>query len=121
MTTRIKNSANRFALILLSAAIFGIAGCATPNPLVGWQKDYDTRPDDPIIEKDCNDFIRTFQPVGQRPAQVTGIFKDGTGQHAANIEIFEYHQNASWQYVLIYDKDDKRIKVIKYGYTKYQS
>jgi hypothetical protein len=109
--------------ILLLAMFVWIVGCATtaPNPLAGWQKDYDTRPDDPIIEKDCNDFIKTFQPVGQRPAQITGLYKDGTGQHAANIEIFKYHQNASCEYFLIYDKDDKRIKVIKYGCGRYQS
>ena len=110
--------------VFLLTAFIMAAGCVpkpTPNPLVGWQRDYNTRPDDPIIEKDCNDFMQTFQPVGQRPAQVTGIFKDGAGQHAANIEIFEYHKNASWQYFLIYDKDDKRIKVIKYGYCRYQS
>jgi hypothetical protein len=113
-----------FLFILLAASICW-TGCemfaSHTNPLVGWQKDYNSRPGDQVIEKDCNDFIKTFQPVGERPAQITGLYKDGTGQHAANIEIFKYHQNASCQYFLIYDKDDKRIKVIKYGCGSYQS
>ena len=48
-------------------------------------------------------------------------FENGTGEHAVNIQIFEGNKNASWQHVLIYDKDNKRIKTIKYDHIKYQS
>ncbi len=52
---------------------------------------------------------------------VIDLLEDGTGQHAVSIEIFEKHKNASWHYVLIYDKENKRMRVIKYGYTRYMS
>lgn len=112
----------RYSPYVLLAAFCCLLGCATqkPDPLAGWQKDYLHEPD-AAIQNDYQEFIKTFKPEGQRPTQVTGYFKDGTGQHAINIEIFEYHQNASCQYLLIYDKDDKRIKTIKYGCGSYQS
>jgi hypothetical protein len=48
-------------------------------------------------------------------------FEDGKGQHAISIEIFESKVNASWRYVLFYDKENKRVNVVKYGYRRYQS
>jgi hypothetical protein len=120
MKMRIKFFANHFALILLSASIFGIAGCAAwrSDPLAGGSWKMDFAPTDPAIEKDYQDFIQT---EGKGRSQATGYFKDGTGQHAVSIEIFIKGENASWQYVLIYDKENKRIKVIKYGYRRYES
>lgn len=47
------------------------------------------------------------------------FFEDGTGQHAVEISI---PLNGTWRkHVLIYDKDDKRIKVIKYAGGEYRS
>jgi hypothetical protein len=112
----------RYTACLLLTAFVLVTGCATtPNPLAGWQRCFKHQPGDQVIEKDYSDFIQQFKPTGERPAQVTGFYLDGKGQHAVNIEIFGYNQNASWQYALIYDKDNKRVKVIKYGYCRYQS
>jgi len=126
MKTQFKNPINDFApifLMLMAMFVLGF-GCnapkPTPDPLAGWKVDLDHSPD-PAIEKDYHDFIQKLPPEGKRIAGVNGFLKDGTGQHAIGMEIFEYNQNASWQYALIYDKDDKRIKVIKYGYRRYQS
>jgi len=74
---------------------------------------------DKAIKPDYQDYIQKVHPK----EDVGSIFllEDGTGQHAVSIEIFIKGENASWQYALIYDKDDKRIKVIKYGYRRYES
>jgi hypothetical protein len=52
---------------------------------------------------------------------ITGFYEDGAGQHAVEFVAFPPDENATWNYVLIYDKENKRIKEIKYGYTRYQS
>jgi hypothetical protein len=110
---------SRFIFLLAAFALF--AGCAhSPDPMTGWQRDFLHEPD-AAIEKDYQDFIKTFKPEGQRPDQAIGYFKDGTGQHAIETEIFKYHQNASCHYLIIYDKDDKRIKIIKFDCGSYQS
>jgi hypothetical protein len=107
----------RFIIVIAAFALF--AGCRTPDPTIGWQKDYGAA--DPAIGKDYQAFIKTFKPEGQRPTQVSGYFKDGTGRHAIDVEIFKYHQNASCSYFIIYDKDNKRIKILKYRCGSYQS
>jgi hypothetical protein len=108
----------------MSAMLFLGFGCNTSkptlDPLAGWQKAYKEEPDQ-VIEKDSQNFIQKLQSEGKGQSQVTGYYKNGTGQHLVNIEIFEHNQNASWQYALVYDKDDNRVKVIKYGHCRYQS
>ena len=115
---------NRLIFSFLLAAIVWTAGCATqkPDPLAGgnWKPDFHEQPSQ-AIEKDYHDFIQKLQSEGNGSAAANDFLEDGTGQHAIILEIFEHHKNASWQYALIYGKDDKRIKVIKYGYRWYQS
>jgi hypothetical protein len=120
-TTRHILNYSALIAILAAVVIFGCR-CATTkqDPLAGWQIAFKEEPDQ-AITKDFQDFIRKLQSEGKGQAQVTGYYKNGTGQHLVNIEIFEHNQNASWQYALVYDKDDKRIKVTKYGYGRYQS
>ena len=109
-------------LALCAAVILG-CGCNILNinrdPLAGWKRV--DGPDDPVMMKDCKNFIDQFKPHGQRPSGVEGFYENDAGQYALNVEIFKYHSNASWMYLLIYDKDGKRIKVIKYGYGAYHS
>jgi hypothetical protein len=126
MKTQFKNLINNFAqifLMLMAMFVLGF-GCnaskPTPDPLAGWKTDFHEQPSQ-AIEKDYHDFIQKLQSEGNGPAAANGFLEDGTGQHAIVLEIFEYNKNASWQYALIYDKEDKIIKVIKYGYRKYQS
>ena len=113
--------------IVLAICVMVISGCScsapkpTPDPLVGWQKDYTPDPSDQIIEKDYKNYIQTLSPeekkyLGPYPAS---FFKDGTGQHAVQITIGI--NNTVSRHVLIYDKDNKRIKVIKYASGNYAS
>jgi hypothetical protein len=116
---------NYFVLILFAlTSLFALGfGCnsskSTPDPLAGWQKDYNPEPSDQIIEKDCQAYIHTLSPEEQKSAGPKFFYKDGTGQHAVQIMIGI--NNKVWRHVLIYDKDNKRIKAIKYVSGDYHS
>jgi hypothetical protein len=134
MRAPFKNPLNSFApvfLVLMAIFVFGF-GCNTSkpetDPLAGWtlrgfddylpslqQHHYHL---DKAITDDYQDFVKKNE---LQAAPVTGFYEDGTGQHAIRFEAFPRGQNASWQYVLIYDKESKRIKVLKYGYDLRQS
>ena len=106
---------SRITLWILLAASICWTGCemfaSHTNPIEGWQADFKHEPSQ-AIENDYQDYIQKLPP-GERPfASVGGWFKDATGQHAINIEIAL--DGTWWNHVLIYDKDNKRIKVIKY-------
>jgi len=112
----------QFTVCFLLATFLCGFGCSspkpTPDPLAGWQKAYGEEPNQ-IIEKDYQDYIHTLSPDEQKYARVSGYYKDGTGQHAVQIEI---PLNGTWWFhVLIYDKDNKRIKTIKYSSGGYSS
>jgi hypothetical protein len=97
-------------------------GCSSskpaPDPLADWQLDF--KQPDQLVVKDYQNFIQNL--TGNTNIYVpVQFYKDETGQHAAKFEVFEKNTNASWQYVLIYDKENKRVKAIKYGYRRYQS
>jgi len=113
-----------FALALTMMLISGCSCSApkpTPNPLAGWKLDFSPpRPSDKIIENDFRDYIQNLPPKGPKVTGPVQCFEDGTGQHAVMVEVF-VGGTASWSYVFIYDKDNKRINAIKYRYNKYQS
>ena len=72
------------------------------------------------ITIDYENFIKTNN-LGLMGA-ITGYYEDGNGQHAIEFVASPPKLNATWNYVLIYDKDNKRTKVIKYNYSGvYQS
>jgi hypothetical protein len=102
----------------------------SPDPLAGWifrpfpgfetpPYGYNTNHLDKIITDDYQDFI-TKNKLSTSGA-ITGFFEDETGQHAVGFEAFPPNENATWHYVLIYDKDNRRIKVIRYDYRSIQS
>jgi hypothetical protein len=124
MTTRIKNPINNLALVclmLMPMFILGF-GCntskPTPDPLAGWQMDFNSQPDQ-MIEMDYQDYIQTLTPDERKFARAGHYYKDGTGQHALVVEIAL--NGTWWNHVLIYDKDNKRIKTIKYSPGSYRS
>lgn len=92
----------------------------TPDPLAGWHY-YDRTRVSQVITDDYQDYIQKLPPNQKGIVGDISFVEDGTGQHAVSIEIFEGYKNASWRHVLIYDKENKRIKVIRNGYIKYQS
>jgi len=117
MKTQFKNPINNFApifLVLTAMFLLGF-GCntskPTPDPLAGWKVDLDHDPDQ-AIEKDYHDYIQKLPPKEREHAGLIHMLVDGTGQHAINMTIGL--NGTDWQHVLIYDKNDKRIKTIKY-------
>ena len=114
----------------LLAAVLWTAGCATnSNPIEGWTfrpfPGFEMPPyghNTNHLNKAITDDYQTF--IAQNKlyaAAITGFYEDGTGQHAVQFEAFPPNQNASWQYVLVYDNKNKRIKAVKYGRIRYQS
>jgi hypothetical protein len=94
----------------------------TFKPLPGWETPpygHNTNHLDKAISDDYQDFIakNNLRLFGA----ITGFYEGGTRQHAVEFTAFPPDSNATWNYVLIYDTTNKRIKLIKYGYTKYQS
>jgi hypothetical protein len=104
----------RFSTCILLAA-FILVGCYGPthhpDPLAGWKADYDHEPDQ-AIKNDCQDYIQRLPPEEKDRAWPIFHFEDGTGRHAVRITVGL--NGATRQHVLIYDKDNKRIKTITY-------
>jgi hypothetical protein len=134
MTARIKKSISRFGLtfLVLIVVLLWNSGCVTskPDPLAGWTfKSFPGWGMNPnghnnnilakAITDDYQDFI--IKNKLNLSGAVTGFYEDGTGQHAVQFAAFPPNQNATWTYALIYDKENKRIKVIKYDYHRFQS
>jgi hypothetical protein len=112
----------QFTICFLLAMFLCGFGCSSskpiPDPLAGWKMDFAPQLD-PVIAKDCQDYIQKLPPEGKNVARVSGYFEDETGQHAVKIET--PFNGISWVHALIYDKDNKRIKAIKYSTGHYAS
>jgi hypothetical protein len=107
--------------ILLWVIFVCVVGCATPNPLAGWKRaDYNTEPDKAIVA-DYQDYIQKL-PLTERKlidSASVSFYKNEACQYAIKIEI---PLNGVWQeHVLIYGRDNDRIKVIKYSDRGYRS
>jgi hypothetical protein len=99
--------------VLLAAFVFAISGCITsqhPDPLAGWQVDFNEQPNQTIVN-DYQNYIQQLPPDKRRIATVDDWLKDGTGQHAIKIRVGL--NGTVWEYVLIYDKNNKRIMTTK--------
>ena len=113
----------RFANCLWLAGIILAAGCGAPkpapDPLAGWKPvDYKHEPDQ-VVEKDYRDYLDKLPPQERMAARPADYLENGTGQHAIVIELA---LNGHWWYhVLIYDQEDRRIKVVKYSRGRYRS
>ena len=116
MKNQIENLVKKFALpfLILVATLAFEFGCGTtkpaPDPLAGWQMAL--KNPNQVITSDYQNYIRTLSPDEQKFVAYVECFEDGTGQYAVKITIGLNHTN--WEHVLVYDKDNKRIKVIKY-------
>ena len=113
---------HRLSFYLLFAAFIWVAGCAspTPDPLAGWKVEIRNAPDAAIV-RDYKRYVLTLPPKIQPSVRDYNIrfLEDGTGQHAIKIEI-PYH-GAYYEHVLIYNRNDERIKVITYSGGRYAS
>jgi len=83
------------------------------DPTAGW-KFTGWRSTNEVITADYQDYIQKLPSKIKDSAFFEGILEDGTGQHAAKIRL--YSDGTVWVHVLIYDRSDRRIKVIKYVY-----
>jgi hypothetical protein len=106
----------RFAFFTLLAASVCWTGCemfaSHTNPIAGWQLEFKEQPNQAIVN-DYQNYIQQLPPKERQFATVDEWLKDGTGQHAILITVgFNF---TNWRHVLIYDKDNKRIKTIKYA------
>ena len=117
---------NHFGFVL-AICVMGISGCSyiapkpTPDPLAGWHISFDQDSDklDKAIRENYQAYIQTLTLEERKLIGIIWILEDGTGQHAIRIEI-DLH-GTEWEHVLIYDKSDKRIKVLKYVGGHYRS
>ena len=94
----------------------------TFKPFPGWETPpygHNTNHLDQTIVDDYEGFIKEKKLF--LSGAITGFYEDGTGQHAVQFEAFPPSENATWQYVLIYDKENKRIKTIRCNYHRYMS
>lgn len=87
------------------------------NPVAGWQTE--SGEPDQAIQKDYQEYLTKPLVDKHGFVSVADWLKDGHGQHAIVIEEGRY--DTYWHHVLIYDKNDKRIKVITYVGGHYQS
>jgi hypothetical protein len=119
-------NSRRLPHYILIATFIWLVGCATGarNPLEGWKGGLSLYQgghlDEPIMN-DYKDYVRSLPPEESSLVDefLIKFFEDGTGQHAVEISI-PLH-SIWWKHVLIYDKGNKRIKVIKYSGGRYQS
>ena len=115
-----KNTA-RFSLFIVLAPLVWTFGCIAPaprpDPLARFH--FEDHNPDATIEKDYRDYIQKLPPDEGKYAGPIHYLTDGAGQHA--IMIMMGIDNKVWRHILIYDKDDKRIKTIKYLSGDYHS
>jgi hypothetical protein len=114
-------------IFCFSLAVFVCCfGCTSskpaPDPLVGYHWcDLTELDSNQAITDDYEAYIQTLSPEEKKylgPSPI-GFFEDGTGRHAVRIKIGL--NGTSWVHVLIYDKDNRRIKTIKYATGHYAS
>jgi|SRR5579859_948384 len=107
--------------VLLAIILCG-AGCATtvPDPLAGWHfSGLDNLDSNKAIVDDYQDYIRKLPSRQKGFVGSVGFFEDGAGQHAVGIQMGV--NGTWWNHILIYDKENKRIKVVVYRNGGYRS
>ena len=125
MKTHARHFIKRFGsvLLVLIVAPLWLAGCAgmldQSDPPAGWKVDFRNQPDQAVV-KDYRDYIQ-HQPSNVKDnVGPIGYLTDAAGRHAVDVEIFVPGKNALWHYFLIYDSNNKRVSVTKYGYARFQ-
>ena len=120
MKTPFKNPINNFApafLMLMAMFLLGF-GCntskPTPDPLAGWKIMHGKNAEDldKTLAGDYQSYIQNLPPNEKNYVGSIFFFEDETGQHAVTFEVDKYGKDV-WNYYLFYDKNNKRIKVIK--------
>jgi hypothetical protein len=91
------------------------------DPLTGFHRADEADMDkNKAITDDYKDYIQKLSPKETQCLGPVFYFEDGTGQHAVRIESDKDGKDC-WYHILFYDKDNRRVKVVKYFYGRYQS
>ena len=114
----------RFTYCILLAASVCWTGCemfaSHTNPIAGWHSSSLVNfQSNKVISADYQDYINNLPHELRIGVGPMDYFEDGTGQHAVMVEIDQ--NGTDWAHVLIYDKDNKRVKVYKYVAGHYRS
>ncbi len=130
---KMRNTTRFIFNVSLLAILWAAAGCAVfelgapqwarskppSDPLADWQPaDYIAQPNETIV-RDYQDYIQKLPSEERENAGLIRFFRDEAGQHA--IKIIVPLKGTEWDHILIYDKDNKRIQVIKYASGNYRS
>ena len=111
---QLNHYATRLSALLLLPSLLWIAGCATPyshtDPLVGFHF-ASLNPNEALVS-DYKNYIQGLSSEESKSAGPIHYFTNDAGEQAIMITIGI--NNRVWRHVLIYDKDNKRIKTIKY-------
>jgi|SRR6516162_9829643 hypothetical protein len=85
-----------------------------PNPVAGWagcqSQDFGTL--DKAIQDDYRDYVSSLTSNELMWMGPRGLSEDGSGQHAITIHVAWW--GTDWAHVLVYDKDNKRIRTVRY-------
>ena len=83
------------------------------NPIAGWQPSSLVKlKKNQTINADYQDYIEKLPPKVRNYVGGVSFFQDGTGRHAVQVGVSM--NGTHWQHVLIYDENNKRLKVMKY-------
>jgi hypothetical protein len=121
----------RLTFYAFVAALVCVIGCATTTePLNGWTflpfPGWGANPNghnNNVLDKAIVDDYKGY--IAQNKLDllgaITGFLEDGSGQRAIEFEALSPGRNAAWHYAIIYNNENKRVKVIKYGHHRFQS
>lgn len=111
------------ACCVLLTAFFWAAGCATSqsDPLASWEPlyGYERETFDKAVKNDYQSYINGLPDRERGFVGPIQLLKNENGQHSVRIEIAR--NGTDWAHVLIYDAQNKRVKVIKYVSGHYRS
>jgi hypothetical protein len=110
--------------IFLLAGFVLIAGCAPKpisDPLAGFHvSSLGNLDNNKTIADDYKDYLQKLSPKETLYLGPVFYFEDSAGEHAVRIES-DIDGKDCWYHILFYDKDNRRVKVVKYFYGRYQS
>lgn len=122
-------NAMRFTFCALITALIFVVGCTSPpteqsplNPADGWKLLFSQDPDklDKAIRDDYQAYIQNLPQAERLYVGGVNLFGDGKGQHAVSIGVHHPPQQ-QWTHVLFYNRENQRVRVVKYFSARFQN